>query len=1307
MATITGAGRGTGAIQAVFQSPFLLTLNDSGTVITASNSLGTVTINGSGFAYTSFVQNGTTFYQLTSGTITSIGYVNGSSNQTWSGLNVSAVDASNDLLNTSAFNNLFFSGDDTFNWQSLSSTSSILSGFDGNDTFNVSGWDNGGFGAYIIDGGSGTNTVNITGGIGGDILSYSDFSANLSNFRVTNVQTVNLAAGANYQIFASSSLVTSGNTLTINASALGVANRLVFNTNIGSGQYVTGNLVLLGGAGNDILEGSTGNTIYNGGGGNNTADFMWNLQLSIRAGDPGVIADLSNTGTQNFGTGYGTGTFINIQNLIGTRGNDRLTGDANDNVFTGEGGNDTINGGAGFDTAVFANPFATYTLTYSGGNTIVTGPEGTTTLNSVEQGQFSDQTRQISGPVVTTGDLRLAAGQSIPVPDHLIDNVYIGGGLFAVSDFNGADITEYQLWDGSSDPNAGHFVIDGAAQPTHTIITISAAQMAQATFVGGTADTSLQIRAFDGTSWSAGDNASWAQFTVGPDVEHAPVVVTVNLDEIRNRTLPVSSLFSVSDPDNDTITKYQLWDGTGDPNSGYFTVNGVAQAAHTVVTISADQLAQTNFVTGNGVSDSLQIRAYDGQKWSRSDTDAWSPFTVSVPESAPQVGTINTTKAAGQTLSLASLAIYGDADNDPATEYQLWDSTSDPNSGHWVVNGVVQPAHTIITISAAQAAQTTFVNGSVATSLQVRASDGILWSAADNAAWSPFTVSPTMDQAPVIFTSNVTAARGQVIYLSSLSTYIDADGDPATEYQLWDSTTDPNAGHWVVDGVPQQAHTIITISAAQAAQTTFVAGSVATSLQVRASDGTLWSAGDNDAWAPFTVSPPADHPPVVTTSDTRLAAGATVALSTLFSVSDPDGDGITKYELWESTRDPNAGYYTINGVRQAAGTIIDITAAQLAQTSFVAGSVATSLQIRANDGTLWSAGDNASWAPFTVSSSIDHAPVVTTGPVSASPNQTLQLSSLFSVSDPDGDTITKYELWESSRDPNSGRFEINGVVQAPGTIIDVTAAQLSQVTFVTGTLNADLQIRANDGQLWSAADTATWAPFKVIVDSNPPTVYGNDINATHGQMVPLSSLFSVSGGSPIQQYQVEQLSNFPNQGHLVVNGTVEPLQTVITIPASQLSQSYFVAASIPAGQGPNGDILQVSAFDGNYWSQTTDAFISVQTNSPPVVTTSDVNAPANQSLALSSLFTVSDADGDTMAKYELWDSTSASNSGHWVVNGAAQPSNAIIDITAAQLAQTSFLTGTVGDSLQIRAFDGINWSAADNANWAPFHVNVS
>ena len=66
-----------------------------------------------------------------------------------------------------------------------------------------------------------------------------------------------------------------------------------------------------------------------------------------------------------------------------------------------------------------------------------------------------------------------------------------------------------------------------------------------------------------------------------------------------------------------------------------------------------------------------------------------------------------------------------------------------------------------------------------------------------------------------------------------------------------------------------------------------------------------------------------------------------------------------------------------------------------------------------------------------------------------------------------------------------------------------------------------------------------------------------------------------------------------------------------------------------------------------------------------MVTTTDKTATAGQSFSLSSLFSVSDADGDTITKYELWDSTSDATSGHFVVNGVAQPAGTMIEITAA------------------------------------------
>src|SRR5207248_1985274 len=138
----------------------------------------------------------------------------------------------------------------------------------------------------------------------------------------------------------------------------------------------------------------------------------------------------------------------------------------------------------------------------------------------------------------------------------------------------------------------------------------------------------------------------------------------------------------------------------------------------------------------------------------------------------------------------------------------------------------------------------------------------------------------------------------------------------------------------------------------QLAQTSFVTAAGAfDDLWVRANDGTLWG-----AWTEFHVTGPVNHAPLVSASDRSVAHGANPAASTLFSVSDADSDTITKYQFWDSNSAPASGHITINGTAQAASQYIDVLAAQIGQTTFVAGSSSAVDQIwaRANDGLMWS-----------------------------------------------------------------------------------------------------------------------------------------------------------------------------------------------------------------------------------------------------------------------------------------------------------------------------------------------------------------
>src|SRR5581483_3948940 len=196
--------------------------------------------------------------------------------------------------------------------------------------------------------------------------------------------------------------------------------------------------------------------------------------------------------------------------------------------------------------------------------------------------------------------------------------------------------------------------------------------------------------------------------------------------------------------------------------------------------------------------------------------------------------------------------------------------------------------------------------------------------------------------------------------------------------------------------------------------------------------------GDGANGVIVTIDPP---PPVVTTSNLAENPLQTLAASSLFTVSDPSGYAITKYDFWDRTSDPASGHFYFNGVLVPDHTELVVTAAQLSEVTFVTGTDGNALEVRAFDGVNWSASDSQLWAPFNVNINSPPPPVVTTSNLAENPLQTLAASSLFTGRDPSGYAITKYDFWDRTSDPASGHFYFNGVLVPDHTELVVTAAQ--------------------------------------------------------------------------------------------------------------------------------------------------------------------------------------------------------------------------------------------------------------------------
>ena len=91
-----------------------------------------------------------------------------------------------------------------------------------------------------------------------------------------------------------------------------------------------------------------------------------------------------------------------------------------------------------------------------------------------------------------------------------------------------------------------------------------------------------------------------------------------------------------------------------------------------------------------------------------------------------------------------------------------------------------------------------------------------------------------------------------------------------------------------------------------------------------------------------------------------------------------------------------------------------------------------------------------------------------------------------------------------------------------------------------------------------------------------------------------------------------------------------------------------------------------------------ELYVVAPVDSAPVVNATNLNVTAShgQNIAVSSLFSVHDAEGDAITAYQFWDFIGNPIGGHWVVGGAAQPAGQAIDVTSLQFSSATFQSGS-------------------------------
>lgn len=234
--------------------------------------------------------------------------------------------------------------------------------------------------------------------------------------------------------------------------------------------------ILDGGAGDDTLAGGAGNDTLRGGDGNDTADYS--------AATAPVTANLA-TGTAQVGASE-TDKLNSIENLIGSSGNDTLTGSDADNILMGglgndtligNGGDDVLEGGAGDDVLdggegddtinggdggdVINAGAGNDTVDGGAGNDIILAGAGNDTLAGGDGTDTLDLSEATSGATV---DLSAGTASSAETGDDVIsgfENVTGGAGSDTITGSDGANVIAGGAGDDVLDGGAGNDTVSG------------------------------------------------------------------------------------------------------------------------------------------------------------------------------------------------------------------------------------------------------------------------------------------------------------------------------------------------------------------------------------------------------------------------------------------------------------------------------------------------------------------------------------------------------------------------------------------------------------------------------------------------------------------------------------------------------------------------------------------------------------------------------------------------------------------------------------------------------------------------------
>lgn len=278
-----------------------------------------------------------------------------------------------------------------------------------------------------------------------------------------------------------------------------------------------------------------------------------------------------------------------------------------------------------------------------------------------------------------------------------VGNSFLISDIFEYSDIDGNPLQALRIIDRSPASESGHLWYRGQRIAANQWLEVPASQVQFLRFFAGVVPTvdTIAMQVSDGRFWST--QATGAVNTTRPNL-FPPTAQGFNGDVLAFESVKIRDFIRATDPENDLRT-VRFIDRQNNPNSGFFSIDGVVRQQGSWFEISVDDIDLVNYHGGrNDQAEFVAFQVYDGRFWSNV-----ANFRMqTIPNNhRPVVVVPDLELKSGQVVQVSNWVTFTDADGNTPKRYRLYDTGSRADGGYFSVNGQIQAANTWFEVEAA------------------------------------------------------------------------------------------------------------------------------------------------------------------------------------------------------------------------------------------------------------------------------------------------------------------------------------------------------------------------------------------------------------------------------------------------------------------------------------------------------------------------------------------------------------------------------------------------------------------------------